>query len=433
MREQEKRLRLVSEQSNAAYDEAYERYLAGAAHLVAQGLKPGDTCPVCGNPFEHHFAAAEAEQIGREELQALQQRQESGRAALEQCRRSLAVQDEQERAQKEQLAALSAEIGECGAVREELEQARTQAKQAQTAAEQLKAARQRRSQLEQAQQDAQEAFRRAAVSEQEQRETLVGIKARLDAMRESFKCELQPAALEAELQKVAEEMAKRKTRIAEAQRQREFAQRELAAAEALLGSAREEERKAVEKCRAAEQAREDAFAAQGFVNAEQFSAARLEQAEAVALLERIVAHEKKVQAVQGERETLLRTLRGKQRPDMAAVEQAYRQAEEEANTLREQLAAQRQQLSSLEALKEEAKKSGRAPAAKSAGGGYAAKLCRHAARQSRRGHRQVCDGHPALRRHPGGKCAAGIRTWRALPLVAHPGGCGRQAQSWAQF
>ncbi len=183
MREQEKRLRLVSEQSNAAYDEAYERYLAGAAHLVAQGLKPGDTCPVCGNPFEHHFAAAEAEQIGREELQALQQRQESGRAALEQCRRSLAVQDEQERAQKEQLAALSAEIGECGAVREELEQARTQAKQAQTAAEQLKAARQRRSQLEQAQQDAQEAFRRAAVSEQEQRETLVGIKARLDAMR----------------------------------------------------------------------------------------------------------------------------------------------------------------------------------------------------------------------------------------------------------
>ena len=103
----------------------------------------------------------------------------------------------------------------------ELEQARKNWKAAQQAAQNLKEARQQRAELEEQVSAAQESLRKATELEQQQRERLVGSKARIQAMRESFALELQPAEIEAERKKKQNEIEQLQQAIEQAQKHRE--------------------------------------------------------------------------------------------------------------------------------------------------------------------------------------------------------------------
>ena len=74
------------------------------------------------------------------------------------------------------------------------------AEKAEDAAKSLRQVRRQKAEREQAQASGQQAQRRIMEQEQELREALVGIKARLEALRQAFPLELQPAQLEKELQ-----------------------------------------------------------------------------------------------------------------------------------------------------------------------------------------------------------------------------------------
>ncbi|WP_257311476.1 AAA family ATPase [Geothrix fuzhouensis] len=84
-----------------------ERRLAAQAAHLAQNLKPGEPCPVCGSEAHPHPAGPSADQPGESELQQAQARQDAAEAALARAQEAAAARSsalETARARREDLA-----------------------------------------------------------------------------------------------------------------------------------------------------------------------------------------------------------------------------------------------------------------------------------------------------------------------------------------
>ena len=341
-----------AQKSDAAYEEAYRQYLYNAAEMIAQQLKPGDTCPVCGQPFSAHPASKKGEQMEGEVLEERRQNRVKAYARQEESRRRCAVQKEQLRSLKEQEENLLGELSQMpprklAQCQQELEECRKQQKKAEDAAKSLRQVRRQKAEREQAQASGQQAQRRIMEQEQELREALVGIKARLEALRQAFPLELQPAQLEKELQAKKKQTAQLREQIARAQKEWERAQQQLAVADARQQAAQEENEKAAQALKRAGQSFSKALNAQGFADLEQYRSALLGQQEQQEMQGRLEQHERQAQAVEGEMEAVARALKGKERPALLEIAKERAQAEEHAGQLREELAGRREQMRSL--------------------------------------------------------------------------------------
>ena len=348
-----------AQKSDAAYEEAYRQYLYHAAEMIAQQLKPGDTCPVCGQPFSAHPASKKGEHMEREVLEARRQSREKAYVRQEESRRRCAVQKEQLRSLKEQEENLLGELSEMpprklAQCQQELEECRKRQKKAEDAAKSLRQVRQQKAEREQAQASGQQAQRRIMEQEQELREALVGIKARLEALRQAFPLELQPAQLEKELQAKKKQTAQLREQIARAQKEWERAQQQLAVADARQQAAQEENEKAAQALKRAGQSFSKALNAQGFADLEQYRGALLGQQEQQEMQGQLEQHEHQAQAVEGEMEAVARALKGKERPALLEIAKERAQAEEHADQLREELAGRREQMRSLRNLQKDA-------------------------------------------------------------------------------
>lgn len=342
-----------------AYERAYEGYLGNAAQLVAKGLHQGDTCPVCGNLFERPAAVGESEQVGKEQLSACREQQKAAQEALEECRKEQAVLAEQSRSLQERKQELEERFGKEALgrkIEEELEQAQKAYQAAKQAAQSLKEARQQRAALEELAAAQQERLSSATDLEQQRREQLVSTKARIQAMRESFELEIQPAELEIQRKEKQEEMERLQQAIEQAQTQKEHAQQQLAAAKARLDTAAEEQEKAEVAHALARENLHKAFFAQGFADEQAFEAARLLEEQAAQYREEIEEYAGRLQATEREERLLAELLAGQERPELEKITQQSRQAEEKAGMLREKCAEQRERLRALEGVLREAKK-----------------------------------------------------------------------------
>lgn len=342
-----------------AYERAYESYLGNAAQLVARGLRQGDTCPVCGNTFERPAAAGGTEQVSKEQLTACRERQKQARAALEECRREQAALAEQSRSLQERRQELEERLSpeaQSQNIEEELKRAQEAYQAARQAAKNLKEARQRRAELEEQASAQQESLSNAAQLEQQRREQLVSSKARIQAMRESFALEIQPAELETQRKRKQEEMERLGQAIEQAQKQKERAQQQLAAAKARLDTAAEEQKKAQTAHALAKESLQEAFSAQGFVDEQAFAAARLSEESVARCRRQIEEYAGRVQAAEREEGLLGALLEGQERPELEKIIQQSRQAEERAGLLRERCAEQRERLRALEGVLREAQK-----------------------------------------------------------------------------
>ncbi len=339
-----------------AYERAYESYLGNAAQLVARGLRQGDTCPVCGNTFERPAAAGGMEQVSREQLSACQKQQKAAQAALEECRREQAALEEQSRSLEERRQELEERLGlEAESWQaEELARAQEAYQAAKQAAKNLKEARQRRAELEEQASAQQESLSNAAQLEQQRREQLVSSKARIQAMRENFALEIQPAELEARHKRKQEEMERLGQAIEQAQKQKERAQQQLAAAKARLDTAAEEQKKAQAAHALAKESLQEALSAQGFADEQAFREAQLSEESTARCRRQIEDYAARMQAVEREEGVLGGLLAGQKRPELEQIVQQSRQAEEEAGQLREKCAEQRERLRALEGVLREA-------------------------------------------------------------------------------
>lgn len=339
-----------------AYERAYESYLGNAAQLVARGLRQGDTCPVCGNTFERPAAAGGMEQVSREQLSACQKQQKAAQAALEECRREQAALEEQSRSLEERRQELEERLGlEAESWQaEELARAQEAYQVAKQAAKNLKEARQRRAELEEQASAQQESLSNAAQLEQQRREQLVSSKARIQAMRENFALEIQPAELEARHKRKQEEMERLGQAIEQAQKQKERAQQQLAAAKARLDTAAEEQKKAQAAHALAKESLQEALSAQGFADEQAFREAQLSEESTARCRRQIEDYAARMQAVEREEGVLGGLLAGQKRPELEQIVQQSRQAEEEAGQLREKCAEQRERLRALEGVLREA-------------------------------------------------------------------------------
>lgn len=341
-----------------AYERAYESYLGNAAQLVARGLRQGDTCPVCGNTFERPAAAGGMEQVSREQLSACQKQQKAAQAALEECRREQAALEEQSRSLEERRQELEERLGlEAESWQaEELARAQEAYQAAKQAAKNLKEARQRRAELEEQASAQQESLSNAAQLEQQRREQLVSSKARIQAMRENFALEIQPAELEARHKRKQEEMERLGQAIEQAQKQKERAQQQLAAAKARLDTAAEEQKKAQAAHALAKESLQEALSAQGFADEQAFREAQLSEESTARCRRQIEDYAARMQAVEREEGVLGGLLAGQKRPELEQIVQQSRQAEERAGLFREKCAEQRERLRALEGVLREAQK-----------------------------------------------------------------------------
>lgn len=341
-----------------AYERAYESYLGNAAQLVARGLRQGDTCPVCGNTFERPADMGEMEQVSREQLSACQKQQKAAQAALEECRREQAALEEQSRSLEERRQELEERLGlEAESWQaEELVRAQEAYQAAKQAAKNLKEARQRRAELEEQASAQQESLSNAAQLEQQRREQLVSSKARIQAMRENFALEIQPAELEARHKRKQEEMERLGQAIEQAQKQKERAQQQLAAAKARLDTAAEEQKKAQAAHALAKESLQEALSAQGFADEQAFREAQLSEESTARCRRQIEDYAARMQAVEREEGVLGGLLAGQKRPKLEQIVQQSRQAEERAGLFREKCAEQRERLRALEGVLREVQK-----------------------------------------------------------------------------
>ncbi|MEY8381705.1 SMC family ATPase [Christensenellaceae bacterium 44-20] len=339
-----------------AYERAYESYLGNAAQLVARGLHQGDTCPVCGGVFERPADMGEMEQVSREQLSACQKQQKAVQEALEECRREQAALEEQSRSLEERRQELEERLGlETESWQaEELAQAREAYRAAKQAAQSLKEARQRRAELERQAAAQQEGLSKAEELERQRREQLVSSKARIQAMRESFVLEIQPAELETQRKEKQEEIAQLQQAIERAQGWKERAQQELAVAKARHDSAAEEQEKAQAAHSLAKKSLQEALSAQGFADEQAFRAAQLSEESTAWCRRQIEDYAARMQAAEREEGVLGGLLAGQKRPELEQIVQQSRQAEEEAGQLREKCAEQRERLRALEGVLREA-------------------------------------------------------------------------------
>lgn len=339
-----------------AYERAYESYLGNAAQLVARGLHQGDTCPVCGGVFERPADMGEMEQVSREQLSACQKQQKAVQEALEECRREQAALEEQSRSLEERRQELEERLGlETESWQaEELAQAREAYRAAKQAAQSLKEARQRRAELERQAAAQQESLNKAEELERQRREQLVSSKARIQAMRESFVLEIQPAELEAQRKGKQEEIAQLQQAIERAQGWKERAQQELAAAKARHDSAAEEQEKAQAAHALAKKSLQEALSDQGFADEQAFREAQLSEESTAWCRRQIEDYAARMQAAEREERVLGGLLAGQKRPELEQIVQQSRQAEEEAGQLREKCAEQRERLRALEGVLREA-------------------------------------------------------------------------------
>lgn len=341
-----------------AYERAYDSYLGNAAQLVARGLHQGDTCPVCGGVFERPADMGEMEQVSREQLSACQKQQKAAQAALEGCRREQAALEEQSRSLEERRQELEERLGlEAESWQaEELARAQEAYQAAKQAAKNLKEARQRRAELEEQASAQQESLSNAAQLEQQRREQLVSSKARIQAMRENFALEIQPAELEARHKRKQEEMERLGQAIEQAQKQKERAQQQLAAAKARLDTAAEEQKKAQAAHALAKESLQEALSAQGFADEQAFREAQLSEESTARCRRQIEDYAARMQAVEREEGVLGGLLAGQKRPELEQIVQQSRQAEERAGLLRERCAEQRERLRALEGVLREVQK-----------------------------------------------------------------------------
>ena len=339
------------------YESAYESYLGNAAHLVAKGLHKGEICPVCGNLFERPAAIGEIEQVSKERLLACREQQKAARAGLEECRREQAALEEQSRSLQERKQELEERL--CPEARsrkfeEELAEAREAYRAAKQAAQNLEEAHRQREKLEEQATAAQENLRKAAELEQQQRESLVGSKARIQAMRESLLLEMQPAELELQYIKKQNEIEHLQQAIEQAQEQKENAQQQLAAAKARMDSAAQEQQRAASAYSLAKAGLQEAYSAQGFENEQAFQTARLSEEILVRYRQQIEKYDGRLQAAERESSLLCELLAGQERPDVEKIVQQTKRAEEQAGLLREKCAEQREHLRGLEGILREA-------------------------------------------------------------------------------
>ena len=98
------------EQANAAYTTAYRQFLAGQAGILAEQLKAGEPCPVCGSLNHPKIAVRAAGTPSEAALQALETDWKACRKAAEQAAKRHSVSQERMLGQEKKLIERAAEL-----------------------------------------------------------------------------------------------------------------------------------------------------------------------------------------------------------------------------------------------------------------------------------------------------------------------------------
>ena len=180
------------EQANADYTTAYRHFLAGQAGILAEQLRAGEPCPVCGSLNHPKIAARAAGTPSEAALQALETAQKDCQQAAEQAAKRHSASQERLAGQEKKLteqaeeAVLQAQIAESLTASA---QCKAAAKEYQRLSDELPALEAKRAALETARGSAQEGLSAA-------RQTLEGLRAAEEAGKKQL-----PAGEAADLQR----------------------------------------------------------------------------------------------------------------------------------------------------------------------------------------------------------------------------------------
>ncbi len=334
-REQGARVEVVQAQAlqaRQARDRTFQLWLAGQSARLARQLAAGEACPVCGSHEHPAPAHAEGPAPGDDELAradaALEQAQAAWQAAQGQLARS-----QQDHAQLQgEARSLQDTLGgpaQTGALQAQLQQAETALAAAKAAAAALEAG-QRQWPAAQSQATASEAG--AAAAQQALHacdKALEAVQARLRERESGVPPELAgPGALQAALQSASTRRSELKQAIDRATQ----AANACALDVARLAAQADESATACVEARRRHEAKSAEFGDRlreaGFADAQAWEQARLDAAALQQLQADIEGHEQRLQAARQRVQRALLQAEGLSRPDLPALEQAHRQAQE---------------------------------------------------------------------------------------------------------
>ncbi|WBY02824.1 SMC family ATPase [Ramlibacter tataouinensis] len=315
-----------------ARDATFQRWLAGQSARLAQALADGQACPVCGS--HEHPAPAHDEagaSIGDEPLARADAALELSQAAWQSAQQQLgALQHQQAQLQGQAGTLQDALDGRSAAdIQARLQQATNALADARSAAQALEsslqglpAAQARAGERADAAQAAQQALHAAE-------KALEGAQARLREREGGVPAELSgPGSLESALQAATSQ----RNEIRQAIEQATQAASQAALERARLAAQVDESTQACADAESRHQAKSSEFATRlrdaGFADAQAWDGARLDEAALHQLQAAIEGHDQRLQSARERLQRATAQAEGLARPDLPALEQAHRQAQQ---------------------------------------------------------------------------------------------------------